>query len=106
MNRRSRRVGQPAPVALTAAVDRGRRLSEGSVVQASIRARLLGLPLLRLDATVVLAPATITPSSSARIGSGTSLAEAVRDINDGAEILADVRRNGTSVAKRGRQATR
>jgi len=54
----------------------------------------------------VLAPATITPSSSARIGSGTSLAEAVRDINDGAEILADVRRNGTSGAKRGRQATR
>jgi hypothetical protein len=93
--RRSRPVARSAPVALTAAIDRGRRLSEGSVVQASIRARLLGMPLLRLDATVVLAPATITSSSSGGIGRGDSLAEAVRDINDGAEILAEIRRNGT-----------
>jgi hypothetical protein len=53
------------------------------------------MPLLRLDATVVLAPATITSSSSGGIGRGDSLAEAVRDINDGAEILAEIRRNGT-----------
>lgn len=92
--RRSRAVVRSAPVALTAAVDRGRRLSEGSLVQASVRARLLGIPLLRLDATVVLAPAT-TSLSSAGIGKGNSLAEAVRDINDGAEILAEIRRNGT-----------
>ena len=92
---RSRNVRRSAPVALTAAVDRGRRLSEGSLVQGSIRARLLGIPLLRLDATVVLTPATITSSSPAGIGSGNSLAEAVRDINDGAEILAEMRRNGT-----------
>lgn len=81
--------------ALTAAVDGGRRLSEGSVVQASVRARLLGIPLLRLDATVLLAPARVTSSSSIRIGGGNSLAGAVRDINDGAEILAEVRRSRT-----------
>jgi hypothetical protein len=81
------------PVALTAAVDRTRRLSEGGLVQASVRARLLGLPLLRLDATIVLMPAAIRPSSPA-LGAGNGLAEAVRSINDGAEILEQVRRDG------------
>jgi len=56
-----------------------------------VRARLLGLPLLRLDATVALMPAAITPSSTALAG-GNGLAEAVRSINDGAEILTEVRR--------------
>jgi hypothetical protein len=92
--RRSRGIDGVGPVTVTAAVDRGRRLSEGSLVQASVRARLLGIPLLRLDATVLLAPAAITPSSSAPIGGGNSLTEAVRNINDGAEILAQVRRDG------------
>jgi hypothetical protein len=91
--RTARGVGTPAPVALTAAVDPSRRLSEGALVQASVRARLLGLPLLRLDATVVLMPAAITTPSSA-IAAGDGLAEAVRSINDGAEVLAKVRRNG------------
>jgi hypothetical protein len=51
---------------------------------------LLGIPLLRLDATVVLMPAAITaPSSAFAVGNG--LAEAVRSINDGAEVLAQVR---------------
>jgi hypothetical protein len=90
---RSRRTRGPARVAMTAAVDRNRRLSEGALVQASIRARLLGLPLLRLDATVALMPAAITPSTTA-LGGGNGLADAVRSINDGAEILAEVRRNG------------
>jgi len=86
-------VGTSTPVALTAAVDPSRRLSEGALVQASVRARLLGIPLLRLDATVVLMPAAITaPSSALPMGNG--LAEAVRSINDGAEVLAQVRRNG------------
>jgi hypothetical protein len=79
-------------VALTAAVDRSRRLSEGGLVQASVRARLLGIPLLRLDATVVLMPAAVTVSPSAA-GAGDGLAEAVRSINDGAEVLAQVRRD-------------
>jgi len=91
--RAARDVGTPVPVALTAAVDPNRRLSEGALVQASVRARLLGMPLLRLDATVVLMPAAITaPSSALAIGNG--LAEAVRNINDGAEVLAQVRQNG------------
>jgi hypothetical protein len=79
----------PRPVALTAAVDRSRRLSEGGLVQASVRARLLGLPLLRLDATVVLMPAAIGTSSSAR-AEGSDLTDAVRRINDGAKVLAQV----------------
>jgi hypothetical protein len=54
--------------------------------------RLLGIPLLRLDATVVLMPAAITSSSALAAGNG--LAEAVRSLNDGAEVLAQVRRSG------------
>jgi hypothetical protein len=88
--RAARSVG---PTALTAAVDPGRRLSEGALVQASVRARLLGIPLLRLDATVVLMPAAITTPSSG-LARGNGLAEAVRSINDGAEVLAQVRGNG------------
>lgn len=88
--RRVRGLGTPAPAVLTAALDPSRRLSEGALVQASVRARLLGIPLLRLDATVVLMPAAITaPSSAFAVGNG--LAEAVRSINDGAEVLAQVR---------------
>ena len=88
-----RGIKTPAPVAQTAAVDPSRHLSEGALVQASVRARLLGIPLLRLDATVVLMPAAVTtPSTSLAAGDG--LAEAVRSINDGAETLAQVRRNG------------
>jgi hypothetical protein len=81
-----------APIALTRAVNRTGRLSEGALVQASVRARLLGLPLLRLDATVVLMPAALTAPSAGASGNG--LAEAVRSINDGAEVLAQVRRDG------------
>jgi hypothetical protein len=89
--RAGRGFGTPTPGALTAAVDPSRRLSEGALVQASVRARLLGLPLLRLDATVVLMPAAITSSSA--LAGGNGLAEAVRSINDGAEVLAEVRRS-------------
>lgn len=91
--RAAREVGTPVPVALTAAVDPNRRLSEGALVQASVRARLLGMPLLRLDATVVLMPAAITAPSSA-LAARNGLADAVRNINDGAEVLAQVRQNG------------
>ena len=88
--RAARGIGTHAPVALTAAVDPSRRLSEGALVQTSIRARLLGLPLLRLDATVVLMPSAITTRASP-LATGDGLAEAVRSINDGAELLAQVR---------------
>ena len=91
--RAARGIETPPPVALTAAVDPSRGLSEGALVQASVRVRLLGIPLLRLDATVVLMPSAIKAPSSA-VAEGNGLAEAVRSINDGAEVLAQVRRNG------------
>jgi hypothetical protein len=91
--RAARGIGTHAPVALTATVDPSRRLSEGALVQTSVRARLLGIPLLRLDATVVLMPTAIT-TRSPPLAAGDGLAEAVRSINDGAEMLAQVRRNG------------
>jgi hypothetical protein len=47
---------------------------------------------LRLDATLVLMPAAITAPSSA-LAAGNGLAEAVRSINDGADVLARVREN-------------
>lgn len=88
--RAARGIGTHAPVALTAAVDPSRRLSEGALVQTSVRARLLGIPLLRLDATVVLMPSAITTRASP-LAPEDGLAEAVRSINDGAELLAQVR---------------
>jgi hypothetical protein len=94
--------------------DRRRRLSEGVLVDASIRARLLGIRLLTIDATVVLAPADVTTPSvaahdpprrasvpSAGISrnrspaTGHGLAEAVRSINEGVELLAEARRDGS-----------
>jgi hypothetical protein len=104
-----------APAGLTAVPDPGKRLSDGILVDACIRARLLGMPILKVEATVVLAPAGLTaptaaardlpirssarPSRAASTRSGDSregLAEAVRTINEGAELLAEARRNGSS----------
>ena len=70
---------------LHAGVGSGRQLSSGALVQGSVRARLLGLPLLRLDATIVLLPVT-NATSRGRVAGGDGLAEAVRSINDGAEV--------------------
>jgi hypothetical protein len=84
-----------APISLRVAGGGGERLSEGAFVQGSIRARLLGLPLLRLDATIALLPAR-TVASRGRTATGEGLAEAVRSINAGADILADIRLNGRS----------
>lgn len=98
---------------LTAAPVHGRRLSEGALVEASVRARVLGIPLLRLEATVALVPAEYatpfraaqgTPARPSARSSGTpparsggngGLAQAVRSINEGAAVLAEVRRNGS-----------
>ena len=99
---------------MTVALERRKRLSEGVLAEATIRGRVLGIPLLRLDATVALVPAGVTASSAAthepparttarssrvrqtssRAGGG-GLAEAVRSINEGAELLAEARRNGS-----------
>jgi hypothetical protein len=94
--------------------DRRRRLADGALVEASIRARLLGLRLLSIDATVVLVPADVAapspgghappqPPSARSTGApprrsgaaGHGLAEAVRSISEGAELLAEARRNGS-----------
>ena len=109
-----RAVRATAPLVLMATPDRRRRLSEGVLVDASIRARLLGIRLLTIDATVVLAPADVTaPSDAAHdpprrpsvrpsgisrnrsAATGHGLAEAVRSINEGAELLAEARRDGS-----------
>jgi hypothetical protein len=92
---------------------RARRPSEGLLVDASIVARLLGIRLLTLDATIALVPADLTARTSSRGASpagppprpaslppaqagatGRGLADAVRSINEGAELLAEARRNG------------
>ena len=99
---------------LTAVPDRRRRPSDGIVVEASILARVLGIRLLTVDATVAIAPADVTapspaprrsrtrtwarpagvaPARSGAVGRG--LAEAVRSIDEGAAILAETRRTGT-----------
>jgi hypothetical protein len=92
--------------------DRRRRLSEGVLVEATIRARLLGVRLLTIDATVVLAPADVTAPSvadppqrasvrssgisrSRSAATGHGLAEAVQSINEGIELLAATRRDGS-----------
>ena len=101
-----------APLVLTAVPDRNRRASDGVLIEASVLARLLGIRLLTLDATVVFAPADVTgPQSAAQrpwehasarppgrlpAGPGAAsrgLAEAVRNINEGSAILAETRRS-------------
>jgi hypothetical protein len=97
----------------SAAGHRARRPSDGVLVEASIVARLLGIRLLTLDATVALVPADVTARTSSRGvpparmpprpagvppappgATGRGLADAVRSINEGAELLAEARRNG------------
>jgi hypothetical protein len=83
-----------------------------------VRARLLGIRLLTLEANVVIAPAEVTvpwagsndpshrslarcssvpPARSGAIGGG--LAEAVRSIDEGAALLAEAR-NGSARPRR------
>ena len=112
-----RAVKTRAPIGLTVVPSR-RQLSDGTLVEASILVRVLGIRLLTLGATVVLVPAEATVPSSlsphpqgrtprperrtpnrsngippARSGAvGHRLAEAVRSIDEGAEALAEARR--------------
>ena len=114
-----RAVRATAPLVSMATPDRRRRLSEGVLVEARIRARLLGIRLLTIDATVVLAPAApaavtapslAAPSLAAHerasvrfsglsrnrsAATGHRLAEAVQSINEGMELLAATRRDGS-----------
>jgi hypothetical protein len=104
------RVTEAPPVVLDAAPARQRRLSDGVLLEASVFGRVLGVRLLTLRATVVLAPADVTaaradhgrPSGgdgrparlapARRRAGGRELAEAVRRIDEGAELLAEARR--------------
>jgi hypothetical protein len=98
------------PPALT--LSRGGRLSEGALVEARVRGRVLGIPLLKIDALVALVPAnpTAVPSTtrapfvdrtlssgnqSRRLDApGSALADAIRTIDEASELLAEARRNG------------
>ena len=108
-----------APVVLELAPDASKRLSDATLVEASITARLLGIRLLTLDATIALVPADVTAPTAAvadralrvdraprasrassrdsqrRSGPvGRGLADALRNLDEGAKLLAEVRRNG------------
>jgi hypothetical protein len=102
------------PIVLEVAPDRRRRLSDAALVEASIAARLLGMRILTLNATVALVPADVTAAtptvqdraaqaptrssgdSRGRPGSvGHRLADAVRNLDEGARVLAEVQRNGS-----------
>jgi hypothetical protein len=76
------------------------------LVEASILARLLGMRLLRLEATMVLTPADVRTSTGPRrsvprsssaapprrsAGPRRGLADAARDIDEGARLLAQAR---------------
>lgn len=98
--------------------DRKRGRADATLVEASITAHLLGLRLLTLDAKVALVPADVTVeaprhrtppewapalpggNSHARAGGAAGrhrgLADAVRNLNEGERLLAEVhRRNGS-----------
>ena len=103
------------PPSLTALPDRRRRLSDGALVQATIRARLLGVQFLTLDTTLVIAPADVGPVAGAPVRrpprpasrrpfdgrgairsptAGDGLSQAIRTLDAGAELLARSRRDG------------
>jgi hypothetical protein len=93
--------------------DDQRSLADGVLVEASILGRLLGLRLLKLDMTVVIVPSRVATSQPPRrhpparplppvpgaarprsLPAGRGLAEAVRTLDEGAELLAEARRDG------------
>jgi hypothetical protein len=79
-----------------AATRRTVRLSEGTLVEASVVGRVLGVRILKIDAVVLLSPAaappvSVTPAPSIRPPVG-RLAGALRSIEEGAALLAEARR--------------
>lgn len=104
---------------LTAVPDPTRRLADGVLVDACLRARVLGFRLLTIEAAVVLVPAAVAPASSGdarpqrpparsfraplprwsgpppgRRPTGHALADARRSLIEGAELLAGASRDG------------
>jgi hypothetical protein len=107
------------PVVLELAPDFSKRLSDATLVEASVAARLLGIRLLTLDATIALVPADATAATpaaedgarrvhpAAPASSRSSLdsrppaardrhrlADAVRNLEEGAKLLAELQRSG------------
>jgi hypothetical protein len=109
-----RPTARAASVVLEVAPDRRRRLSDAALVEASVVARLFGMPILKINATVALVPADVTTARSAVHGrparesiarsgdppgrpggGGGRLADAVRHLNEGEALLAKAQRNGS-----------
>lgn len=108
-----------APVAVNP-VPEGGRLSGGMLIEASILARLLRLRLLTVDASVLLLPADLSSLAppiaptrerrnpeeprrqlTPRGSPGNTLADAIRSIDEGSELLAQTRRNRSLLDGRG-----
>jgi hypothetical protein len=96
-----------------AAPDRRMPRADATLVEASVTARLLGMRILTLDATVALVPADVTVAtprvqaraaqaaarssedSRGRAGAvGHRLPDAVRNLDEGARLLAEVQHIG------------
>lgn len=107
----ARAVTSAPPVVLNATPGRRRRLSDGVLLEASVLGRVLGVRILTLRATVVLAPAQVAAPApvdrdqpdradaqrsraapTRRRAAGRELAEAVRRMDEGAKLLAEARR--------------
>ena len=105
---------RPGVLASALTFSRGSHLSEGALVEARLRGKLLGIPLLKIDALVALLPANPTslvpthpraPSIGPMLSTGngprrleapgSALAEAIRSIDEAAELLAEARRSGS-----------
>ena len=100
---------RPGVLASALTFRRGRHLSEGALVEARLRGRVLGVPLLKIDALIAIVPANSTPvpsmprtpSGEPTLSSrnrprkldtpGSALAEAVRSIDQAAELVAEAR---------------
>ena len=87
---------------LTARPDPHASLADGILIQGSVRGRLFGLPILKIETTVILSPAQIDRApvpvrghlrTRAALPSSRRLADAVKTIGEGAAQLA-----GTSIA--------
>jgi hypothetical protein len=88
------------------ATSRAGRLSEGTLVEASVVARVLGIRVLTLDAVVLLSPASPGATAPAPVPRRPlppvrrGLAGAVRSIEEGADLLAEARRLRQSGGRR------
>jgi hypothetical protein len=99
------------------APDPHRRLSQGTLVEARVRARVLGIPLLKVEALVALIPAgaaaRVPQAAEVRTREfaqpaasqttrwqvpGSGLAEAIRNLEEAGDMLAAARRNGSERA--------